>query len=59
MLDWCRANGIAFIFGVATTSTLRKRVATVEASTTRRFERAKTKTKVRRFKEFHIPRLAT
>ncbi|KPQ11038.1 MAG: hypothetical protein HLUCCO17_07830, partial [Saliniramus fredricksonii] len=49
----------AFIFGVATTSTLRKRVATVEASTTRRFERAKTKTKVRRFKEFHIPRLAT
>ena len=30
-----------------------KRVATVEASTTRRFERAKTQTKVRRFKEFH------
>ena len=53
VLDWCRANGIAFIFGVATTSTLRKRVATVEASTTRRFETAKTKTKVRRFKEFH------
>ena len=57
VIDWCRANGIDFILGVAPTSTLRRHVATVEASTTARFvasaENAEAGTrKVRRFKEF-------
>lgn len=57
VIDWCRANGIDFILGVAPTSTLRRHVASIEASTTVRFEASAENTetsahKVRRFKEF-------
>jgi hypothetical protein len=57
VIDWCRANGIDFILGVAPTSTLRRHVASIEASTTARFtasaENAEAGArKVRRFKEF-------
>jgi hypothetical protein len=57
VIDWCRANGIDFILGVAPTSTLRRHVTNIEASTTARFEASVEKAeagarKVRRFKEF-------
>ena len=52
VIDWCRANGIDFILGLAPTATLRKRVETLEASTMARFEASAKKIKVRRFKEF-------
>jgi hypothetical protein len=52
VLDFCRANGLDYILGVATATTLRARVATLEASTKSRFEAAPKDGKVRRFKEF-------
>lgn len=51
-IDWCRANDIDFILGLALTTTLRKHVADLEASTTARFEASAKTGKVRRFKEF-------
>jgi hypothetical protein len=51
VLDLCRAQGVDFIFGLPATSTLRRHVATLEASTAARAEAARAK--VRRFKEFH------
>ena len=38
VLDWCRANGLDYILGVAPTTTLRRHVADLEASTKARFE---------------------
>jgi hypothetical protein len=52
VLDGCRASGVDCILGVAPTSTLRRRVETLEASTMARFEAAPRDGKVRRFKEF-------
>ena len=52
VLDWCRANGLDFIFGVAPTSTLRRHILDLEAAATARFEAAPKDGKVRRFKEF-------
>ena len=40
VLDFCRANGLDYILGVAPTSTLRRHVETLEASTKARFEAA-------------------
>src|SRR4051794_33388616 len=53
VLDWCRANGIDFIFGVAPTSTLRRHVERLEASTLARFVAAPQAGKVRRYTEFY------
>jgi hypothetical protein len=53
VLDWCRANGLDYILGVAPTTTLRRHVEGLEASTKTRFEAApKEDGKLRRFKEF-------
>ena len=52
VLDWCRANRVDYILGVAPTSTLRRRVETLEAGAKARFEAAPRDGKVRRFKEF-------
>jgi hypothetical protein len=52
VLDWCRANGLDYILGVAPTTTLRAHIETLEASTKVRFEAAPKDGKVRRFKEF-------
>jgi hypothetical protein len=52
VLDFCRLNGLDYILGVAPTTKLRARVATLEASTKARFEAAPKDGKVRRFKEF-------
>jgi hypothetical protein len=52
VLDWCRAEGLDFIFGVAPTSTLRRHIEGLEASTKARFEAAPEGGKARSFKEF-------
>jgi len=52
VLDWCRANGLAYLLGVAPTTTLRRHVDDLEASTKARFEAAPRDGKLRRFKEF-------
>ena len=43
VLDWCRANGVDFILGLAPTTTLRRHVTGLEASTAARFEAAPTR----------------
>jgi len=53
VLDWCRANGVDYILGVAPTSTLRRHVAGLEESTRARFGAAPQSGKLRRFKEFY------
>ena len=55
VLDLCRAQGVDFVFGLPTTSVLRRHVAPLEASTTARTARAAQGdgARVRRFKEFH------
>src|SRR5271156_4233021 len=53
VLDWCRANGLDYILGVAPTPTLRRHIEDLEASTKARFEAAPKAGKVRRFKEFY------
>lgn len=53
VIDWCRADGHDFILGVAPTSTLRRHVTDLEASTKARFEAAPVDGKKRRFKAFH------
>jgi hypothetical protein len=52
VLDWCRANGLDYVLGVAPTTTLRAHIETLEASTKARFDAAPKDGKVRRFKEF-------
>jgi hypothetical protein len=52
VIDWCRTNDVDFIFGVAPTSTLRRHVTDLEASTVARFEASARTGKVRRFKAF-------
>ena len=53
VLDWCRANGLNYILGVAPTTTLRRHVEQIEASSKARFEAAPGQAKTRRFKEFY------
>ena len=53
VLDFCRATRIDFLLGVATTTTLRRHVETLEASTARRHTVAPGGEKLRRYKEFH------
>jgi len=52
VLDCCRANGLDYILGVAPTTTLRRHIEGLEASTKARFEAAPQIDKLRRFKEF-------
>lgn len=53
VLDFCRTARIGFRLGVATTTTLRRHVETLEASAARRHARAPGGEKLRRYKEFH------
>ena len=53
VLDWCHANGLDYILGVAPTSTLQRHIEGLEASTKARFEAAPKDGKARRFKEFY------
>ena len=50
VLDWCRSNGLDYIFGAAPTTTLRVHIETLEAKA--RFEAAPKDGKLCRFKEF-------
>ena len=51
-IDFCRANGLDFIFGVAPTTTLRSHILGLEAKTKAVFEAAPSAGKARRYKEF-------
>jgi len=51
-LDFCRANGLDFVFGVAPTPTLRAHILALEAKTKSLFETAPNAGKVRRYTEF-------
>lgn len=51
-IDFCRANGLDFIFGVGPTTTLRSHILGLEAKTKAVFEAAPSAGKARRYKEF-------
>ncbi len=53
VLDFCRANELDYILGVAPTTTLRRHIEVLEASTKARFEAVPRDGKIRRFKEFY------
>jgi hypothetical protein len=53
VIDWCRANGVDFIFGVAPTSTLRRHIERLEASTMARYAAAPHAGKVRRYTQVY------
>jgi len=53
VLSWCRANKVDYLLGVAPTSTLRRHVERLEASTAARFAASGACAKLRRFTEFH------
>jgi len=53
VLRWCRANKVDYLLGVAPTSTLRRHIETLEASTAARFAASGACAKLRRFTEFH------
>jgi len=53
VIDFCRANNLDFILGVAPTTTLRRHIEDLEKSTQARFEAGPKTTKLRRFKEFY------
>ena len=53
VLDWCEANGLDYVFGLTPTSTLKRHVGGLEASTAAHFKAAPGDGKVRRFKEFY------
>jgi len=52
VLDFCRAQGVDFVLGLASNAALRRRTATLEQSTIARVDQ-NSDLKVRRFKEFH------
>jgi hypothetical protein len=53
VLDFCRAERLDFVLGLASTSTSRRHVAALEQSTAARFAAAPTADKLRRYKEFY------
>ena len=52
VLDWCEANSLDYILGLAPNSTLRRHITGLEKSSAARFKAAPSGGKVRRFKEF-------
>jgi hypothetical protein len=53
VLDFCRAEGLDFVLGVASTTTLRRHVEALEQSTAARRTAMPGADKLRRYKEFH------
>ena len=53
VLDWCEAERIDYVLGLASTTTLRRHISALQARTLARFEAAPGPDKVRRFKEFY------
>ena len=52
VIDFCRERGLDFILGVAPTTTLRRQIEELEASTKTRFEAGAKTAKLHRFKAF-------
>ena len=53
VLDWCAANRVDFVLGLAPNVALRRHVGALETSTAARFKAASALGKVRRYKEFY------
>src|SRR5215831_10172382 len=53
VFDWCRANRVDWVFGLAPNATLCRHVAALETSTAERFTAAPTHGKRRRFVQFY------
>jgi hypothetical protein len=53
VLDWCRANRVDWVLGLAPNTALRRHVEGLEKTTAERFRAAPARGKVRRFKEFY------
>ena len=53
VLDWCRANRVDWVLGLAPNAALRRHVETLEKSTAERFRAAPVRAKVRRFAQFY------
>ena len=53
LFDWCRANRIDWVLGLASNPALRRHVAALEKTTAERFRAAPKRGKVRRFAQFY------
>jgi hypothetical protein len=53
VLDWCRANRVDWVLGLAPNAALSRHVTMLEASTAARFKAAPGRGKVRRFAQFY------
>jgi hypothetical protein len=53
VFDWCRANRVDWVLGLATNTALRGHVEALEQSTSARFRAAPERGKVRRFTQFY------
>jgi Transposase DDE domain group 1 len=53
VFDWCRANRVDWVFGLASNAVLRRHVEALEKTTAERFRAMPAHGKRRRFKEFH------
>jgi hypothetical protein len=53
VFDWCRADRVDWVFGLAPNTALRRHVAALENSTAARFKTAPTCGKARRFMQFY------
>jgi Transposase DDE domain group 1 len=53
VLDWCRANRVDYILGLAPNAALHRHVTGLEGSTAARFAARAAGTKLRRYKEFY------
>jgi hypothetical protein len=53
VLDWCRANRVDWVLGLAPNTALRRHVEGLEKTTAERFRAAPARGKVRRFNEFY------
>jgi hypothetical protein len=53
VFDWCRANRVDWVLGLAPNAALSRHVAALEKSTAERFKAAPSRGKVRRFMQFY------
>jgi hypothetical protein len=53
LFDWCRANRVDWVLGLASNPALRRHVAALENTTAERFRAAPKRGKVRRFAQFY------
>jgi hypothetical protein len=53
VFDWCRANRVDWVFGLAPNAALKRHVAALEKTTAERFRAAPKRGKVRRFAQFY------